>query len=114
MLEYAEDINRQYNKSIVTVVPIILSQPNYFDFSYLPLDYKLYCLDKIETWVKTKCKFQNHMFFSRLDHIRKKCTEETVYDENLKEFFKYIDIFDQHRNHNLVDINPTLNTFRYK
>jgi sulfatase maturation enzyme AslB (radical SAM superfamily) len=114
LLEYAEDINRQSNKSIMTVVPIILSQPNYFDFSYLPLDYKLYCLDKIDTWVKTKCKFQNHMFFSRLEHIRKKCTEETVYDENLKEFFKYIDIFDQHRNHNLGDINPTLNTFRYK
>ena len=34
LLEYAEDINRQYNKSIVTVVPIILSQPNYFDFSH--------------------------------------------------------------------------------
>lgn len=114
LFEYAESFNRELERNKVTVAPIILSQPTYYDFSYLPIDYKKQCLDKINEWVKNKCKYQNFLFHSRLKTIREKCTESVNYQDNLKEFFKYTDIFDNHRNHYLKDINPNLANLRDK
>lgn len=114
LFEYAESFNREHNSPKVTVAPIILNQPSYYDFSYLPIDYKKQCLDKINEWVKTKCKYQDPLFHTRLKTIREKCIEIVDYQDNLKEFFKYTDIFDIHRNHYLKDINPTLAYLRDK
>ena len=114
LFEYAESFNRQYKKNKVTVAPIILSQPDYYDFAYLPLDYKTKCLEKIDEWVKNHCKYQGFLFHARLKTIREKCKENVEYTDNLKQFFKYTDIFDNHRNHYLKDVNPNLANLRDK
>ena len=114
LFEYAETFNREYKRNKVTIAPIILTQPNYYDFLYLPLDYKIECLSKINEWVNNQCKYQDFLFHSRLKTIRGKCTENVDYVDNLKQFFKYTDIFDSHRGHNLQTINPNLAKLRDK
>lgn len=114
LFEYAEEFNRQAHKSIVTVAPIILSQPSYFDFSFLPLDYKQQCWEKINDWATNHCKYQDPLFWNRLRTIKAKCLEDTDYTENLVEFSKYTTIFDNHRNVQLADVNPILDSIRHK
>jgi sulfatase maturation enzyme AslB (radical SAM superfamily) len=114
LFEYAESFNREYKRNKVTVAPIILNQPDYYDFTYLPLDYKTECLNKIDEWVKNHCRYQGFLFHSRLKTVREKCRESVDYTENLQQFFKYTDIFDNHRNHYLKDVNPNLSKLRDK
>lgn len=114
LFEYAEIFNRDLNSKKVSVAPIILNLPKFYDFLYLPLDYKLMCLDKIQNWVKTQCKYQDHHFYSSLKIIKEKCTENIDDKNNLKQFFHYNDALDKHRNHNLKHVNPYLDSLRYK
>ena len=113
LFDYAENINKNYNKSLINVVPIILTSPNYYDITYLPLDYKLHCLSLIDNY-KSKIKHQKLQFHFRLKEIREKCNLDIDYKDNLDEFFKYTDIIDSHRQTYLKDINPNLAQLRNK
>jgi sulfatase maturation enzyme AslB (radical SAM superfamily) len=114
LFEYAEVFNREFKRNKVNVVPIILNQPDYYDFSYLPLDYKTECLAKIDDWVTNQCKYQDSSFRARLKTIREKCIENVDYTENLAQFFKFTDIVDSHRGHDLRTVNPNLAGLRDK
>ena len=112
LFEYVEQINREYNKSVVFMSPIILIDPSYLDFSYLPTDYKIKCWEKIEKWINEKCKYQDEVFHFRMKQAKTKCFAEVDYQENLDRFFEFTEIFDIHRSQNIKDINPELYAFR--
>lgn len=114
LFEFAESINRKYEKSIVKISPTILMDPAYLDLIYLPLEYKIKCWEKIEKWIDNSCKYQLPVFYKQLETIKTKCHTEVDYHSNLRDYFEFSDIFDKNRNEKLSDINPELNQFRTK
>ena len=112
LFDYVENINKQHNKLIVQLHPISLVEPSYLDLKYLPLNYKIKCWEKIDSWIKSSCKFQEADFYQKLKPIKNSCFEEVEFDKNLDDYFEFTDIFDQHRNENIADINPELNSLR--
>ena len=108
LFEYLEEFNRVHNKMIVEIHPIILYNPLQLDFSYLPLDYKKTCWDRIEKWLEKSCKFQSLMFHNRIDSIKNKCLLEVDGKEQMNAFMEYNKIFDTHRGVSLQDVNPEL------
>lgn len=113
LFDYAENINKTYNKNLINVTPIILTFPKYYDITYLPLEYKLHCLSLLNNW-KSKIKYQKLPFHLKLKEIREKCNLDVDYKDNLDEFFKYTDIIDEHRQSHLKDVNPNLEKLRNK
>ena len=88
--------------------------PPYLDLMYLPLEYKIKCWEKIQEWINNSCKYQLPVFHKQLETIKTKCYTEIDYQENLRNYFEFSDIFDKNRNEKLSDVNPELNQFRTK
>lgn len=114
LFDYIENINKIHNKKLIQIFPIILYDPDYLDFSYLPVDYKLNCLDRIKKWASESSIFQDSMLFSKIKIIESKCNEVLDYTENLNKFREFNNIFDTHRNQRLGDVNPELDSIVYK
>lgn len=112
LFEYLESFNKKYGKRIISIWPIVLENPDYLNLSYLPQDYKMKCWEKIDSWIKNKCVYQDNVFHISMDHIKTKCFMETNYHELLAKFFEFNDIFDMHRNQNLQVFNPELSSLR--
>ena len=112
LFEFLEDINKKNNKLIFEIHPITLIEPSHLDLRYLPLDYKISCWEKIDNWIINSCKFQKADFHQRIKTVKNSCLEEVDHHQNLKEYFEFTDIFDGHRNENLSDINPELDSLR--
>jgi organic radical activating enzyme len=112
LFEFLENINKEHNKLIFEIHPINLIEPTYLDLRYLPLEYKISCWEKIDAWVNTHCKYQGADFYKRLKAIKNSCFEEVDYHQNLVNYFEFTDIFDNHRNEQLADINPELDSLR--
>lgn len=112
LFEYIESINRKYNKSILKIGPILLIEPDYLDLKYLPLEYKISCWDRIDSWIKNSCKYQTADFYQRIKSIKNSCLEDVDYKENLAKYFEFTDILDMHRNENIADVNPELDNLR--
>jgi MoaA/NifB/PqqE/SkfB family radical SAM enzyme len=108
LFDYLNNINIAYNRQVIQILPIILNNPSYMDMVYLPVDYKKKQWEKIDEWAKNKYVFPTMSFLSGIKQIGNKCNTETDYHENLKKFKEFNDIFDNHRNHYLKDINPEL------
>lgn len=113
LFEYFENFNRQAEKPIVNIQPIILNNPNHLNFLYLPTLYKIECWNKIDYWVNNKCKYQGSLFYDKINLIRKICFTEVEYKPTLKKFFEFNDIFDEKRLFFLKDVNPELYKLRH-
>lgn len=114
LFEYIEQYNRLHNETVLYLRPIILSNPPYLDFEYLPTEYKIRCWNKIEEWSRLYCNYQDEVFNQTLNQIKTKCNTKTNYEQNLQDFFEFTDIFDIYRNQNISDVNPELASLRYK
>jgi organic radical activating enzyme len=114
LFEYFENFNRIAGKTLIDIRPIILENPSRLDMVNLPLEYKKQAWGKIQEWLNTSCKYQGSLFHSKLKSLQVRCFTETEYTNELAEFYNYNDIFDNHRNHYLRDINPELDSLRAK
>lgn len=112
LFDFLEDFNKKNNKLIFEIHPITLIEPTHLDLRYLPLEYKISCWEKIDSWIANSCKFQKADFYQRIKTVKNSCIEEVDYQQNLKEYFEFTDIFDTHRNENLSNVNPELDRFR--
>jgi organic radical activating enzyme len=114
LFEYLEEFNRKQNRVVVHISPIILYGPEQLDLSYLPLDYKKHCWDKIDSWINNNRRFQNSWFFSKMTELKNKCLSDVEYEHILGRFTKFTEIFDNHRNVSLQDVNPELYRILHK
>jgi MoaA/NifB/PqqE/SkfB family radical SAM enzyme len=114
LFEYLENFNRMNNATIINISPIILYNPEQLDLTYLPLNYKKECWDKIQYWMDNNCKFQHQWFFDKMQELKLKCIEDVPYEHNLDRFAKFTEIFDTHRNVSLQDVNPELYKILHK
>lgn len=108
LFEYCEEFNRQYGKLRVQIFINILENPSYLNLVNLPLDYKIRCWNKIDEWVKNKCKYQNPVFHSQLETLKNKCFAEVDYKQQLDTFFEFNLLLDKHQRSSLADVNPEL------
>jgi MoaA/NifB/PqqE/SkfB family radical SAM enzyme len=114
LFDYLENFNKEQNKRVVNIGPIILYGPNQLDLSNLPLDYKKQCWEKIERWINTECKFQDKWFFDKMTELKNKCLTDVPYEHDLARFKNFTEIFDNHRNFYLKDVNPELHDILHK
>lgn len=114
LFEYFESFNRQANKKLIMIDPIVLEFPEYFSIRYLPKDFKLECYDRIENWVKTRCEFQDSYFKEKLKYIRALCQSDDYDKDRLQKFREFNTILDEHRNHHLRSINFELHELLVK
>jgi hypothetical protein len=114
LFEYAESFNRDAGKSVVNIYLNILENPKYLNLLYLPLEYKIECWNRIESWVKDKCKYQLPLFHSQLETLKNKCFTEIDYKETLTTFFEFNELLDNVQHTKLVDVNPELYLLRDK
>jgi len=114
LFEYLEEFNRKQNSAVVEISPIILYGPEQLDLSYLPLDYKKKCWDKIDSWINNNCRFQNSWFFGKMTELKNKCLIDVEYEHILDRFTKFTEIFDNHRSVSLQDVNPELYRILHK
>lgn len=108
LFDYLNNINIKYNRSAIQIQPIILNHPAHLDLLYLPLEYKQKQLKKIKSWINEKYVFPTPGFTANMQLLENKCNADVDYIENLKKFKEFTDIFDNHRNHYLKDVNPEL------
>lgn len=111
LFDYFDSISTKY-KVDINISPIILMEPDYLDFYYLPLDYKQRCWGKIETWMKNDTKQRDATFYGVMTAVKNRCLEDVEYKENLARFFRFNDILDSNRNQKLIEVNPTLDSMR--
>ena len=114
LFEYLESFNREAGKAIVHISPIILDFPSRLNLVNLPLEYKKECWERIDDWIKNKCEYQLPFFHKRMNAVKNKCLVPVEYTQDLKDFFESNDIFDEHRNFYLSDVNPELYALRNK
>jgi len=107
LFEYFESFNRKLNTSRIIIFPLLLEKPVFLDVLNLPLDYKKKCWDRIEEWMKT-CRFQNQVFYDKMQILKNKCLIDVDYKDNLKRYLEFNLEFDKHRGHDLQKINPEL------
>lgn len=111
LFDYFDSVSSKYNVEL-NISPVILMEPDYLDFYYLPLDYKQRCWEKIEIWMKKDTKKRDSNFYGIMNTVKNKCLEEVEYKENLARFFKFNDILDSNRNQKLLKVNPILDSMR--
>jgi MoaA/NifB/PqqE/SkfB family radical SAM enzyme len=114
LFEYVEEFNRAHNKTTIEIHPIILYNPLMLDFSYLPMDYKKTCWDRIEQWLEKSCNFQPISFYNKMDTIKNKCLLEVDGKEQMHRFIEFNNMFDSRRGVSLKDVNPELYEIVYK
>jgi sulfatase maturation enzyme AslB (radical SAM superfamily) len=105
LFDYAEQINRDHGRRIVDIYPAILNNPSIMDIQYLPLDYKLYCWDKLSRWLAT-VEYQDTVFFEKMKQIEYRCRLEVDGTEKLKQFLEATLALDVNRNQTLASVNP--------
>lgn len=108
LFEYFESINREQEKIVIDMMPIILENPSYLNLSYLPKEYKIMCWERIQEWLDTKCKFQSELFYNKMKALKTKCLEEVEPNNNLKRYIEFNSILDNHWQHHLQIVNPEL------
>lgn len=107
LFDFFENYNKTLNYSRVRIMPIVLENPSHLNMLYLPLEFKKQCWQRIEDWLST-CKFQDNMFFTKLNALKTKCFLDVNPEDNLKKFIEYNSIFDENRGQSLEKVNPEL------
>lgn len=108
LFEYFESFNREQQRPVINMMPIILENPSHLDVSYLPKDYKQMCWDRIQEWLDTKCKYQTPLFYNKMGVLKNKCLSDSGSSDNISKYIEYNTLFDIHRNHHLQTVNPEL------
>lgn len=93
--------------SNVNIMPILLEFPDYLDIQYLPQDYKIQCFNNLNSWYENSDR-PTPEFTGIMQQIKSKCFSLTSYQEKLIEFRNFTQIFDQHRQVDLHEVNSTL------
>jgi len=107
--KYIEHINNDYGFYRIRLLPIMLDSPAHLDLEILPTDYKLKCLESIETYLSNAKYFmQDEHFVGRLNHLKTKCQTEKYNARVLKQFKEFTEILDKNREQDLNKINPSL------
>ena len=106
---YIEEINSDYGFYRIRMLPIILDSPEISNIANLPLEYKLQCWNKIETFVKHSQWLKDDIYFmGRYNNIRMRCQTDSYNKELLSRFREFTELLDLHRAQSLNDVNPTL------
>lgn len=106
---YIESINAEHKCYRIRLLPIVLDSPQMLDFTYLPKDYKLECLEKMHKFVDNAPNLQNDPhFMGRFNHIQTQCHSDSYDPEKLQMFKKYTTILDAQRGQSLQLVNPSL------
>lgn len=113
LFEYFEQFNRDADKRLIEIAPIVLNNPSHSDIAYLPLEYKQSHWKKIQDWLAT-ATYQTDELHSIMRQVEQKCNTVLGYDTELAEFKRQTEIFDNHRNTSLQDVNPELYKILYK
>lgn len=108
LFEYFESFNRKYKKTIFSIDPNILVYPEILDIKYLPLEFKKQAFEKIGSWYAKSCQYQSTQFRDKILSIRNKCYTDSFDIHKLKDYIKFNNILDNHRQHYLRDVNPEL------
>lgn len=108
LFEYFENHNKRLGKFIFKISPIILETPNYLDISNLPVDFTIESWDKIEKWINSNYTFRSAEFITTMQALKKKCYDAKENRTELNNYVEYNSIFDKHRSHYLIDVNPEL------
>ena len=108
LFDYLDGFNHANKKMVIEIDPLYLKYPSYFDIINLPLEYKLKCWNRIETWLQS-CRYQSKNFKQKMMGLKEKCIVDVDDFSELKKYKTYNDILDQHRGHYLQDVNPELN-----
>lgn len=108
LFEYFESFNRQREKTVIGIMPIILDNPPYLNLSYLPKEYKMMCWDRIQKWIDTKCKYQSLLFHNKMKVLKSRCLEEVQPGNNLNRYVEFNSILDNHWQHSLQTVNSEL------
>jgi len=111
LFDYFENFNKVANKKIVIIKPIMLYNPEWMDLLYLPYEYKIQCYKNIKNWYDNKCEYQKTDLADFMVELQEKCFRDVDYTEKLKKFKEFTEIFDNHRNLKLSDINYNISTF---
>ena len=91
----------------VDIMPILLEFPQHLDVQYLPQDYKIQCFDKLNSWYQHSDRITPE-FTGIMQQLKSKCFASIDYRDKLTEFRNFTQIFDQHRQVNLAQVNATL------
>lgn len=113
LFEYFEQFNREANKTIIEIAPIVLNNPKHSDILYLPLEYKKKCWSRIKDWLQTAI-FQTDELHRIMTQVEEKCKIDIPFDDELENFRQQTELFDSHRKTNLKDVNPELYQIMYK
>ena len=113
LFEYFEQFNREANKTIIEIAPIVLNNPKHSDILYLPLEYKKKAWSRIKDWLQT-ATFQTDELHRIMTQVEEKCKIDIPFDDELENFRQQTELFDSHRNTNLKDVNPELYQIMYK
>jgi MoaA/NifB/PqqE/SkfB family radical SAM enzyme len=111
LISYFENLSDQYNVNM-PLMPTVLTNPSHMSLLSLPMDYKAYCLEKIETFIEENPRQRGWFFDESIKIIKNQCTEDNDFVPLLCNFFEYNDILDTNRNQSLANVNPRLDGFR--
>jgi hypothetical protein len=114
LFEYCENYNRQAGKLVVDIFLNVLENPSYLNLVNLPVEYKIKCWQKIETWVKESCKYQTELFYQQLETVKNKCYTDVDYSKELASFFEFNSIVDNIQQTSLQTVNPELYSLMHK
>jgi len=114
LFEYFENQNRVLGRCVFEMTPILLEYPDFLNLDCLPLDFKIMSWKRIEDWITTKCRFQKATFHTTMQALKTKCYEDHTTNILLDNYIEYNSIFDNHRNHHLIDVNPELHAILHK
>ena len=107
LFEYFEQFNRDADKTVIEIAPIVLNNPAYSDIAYLPLEYKQKCWQSIQTWLDT-ATYQKPELHTIMNQVKEKCNTSLEYNKEFAEFKRQNMIFDTHRGVNLKEVNKEL------
>ena len=103
--------NLQVNYGVINSNLIMYMGPKYLDISILPKNIKQKALSKIEEYEKSY-EGNDNFFLENLGYVKNvlKNEEKNGIETELKRFYKYTNLLDQHRGESFKEIFPELNT----
>lgn len=113
LFEYFEGFNREADKTVIEIAPIVLNNPKHSDIVYLPLEYKQTQWRAIQAWLDT-ATYQTPELHTIMNQVKQKCMIEVDFHVELQEFKRQTEIFDTHRGTRLGEVNPGLWNILYK
>jgi sulfatase maturation enzyme AslB (radical SAM superfamily) len=106
LFEYVEGFNKTNLYKHIEIYPYYIYTPPRLKVQVLPVEYRKYCWDKIESWLN-KGHSQHNLFKVKIDQLRVMCLDDTV-SPGLDRLKRIMEIYDKHRNLDMSTFNPRL------